>query len=622
MFFRQRPSGKERGMAYRFSDDFLAELRKRCDIEKVISRYVDLKQRGSNFVGLCPFHNEKTPSFHINTAEQYFYCFGCHIGGDVINFIQQKENLSYVDAVSLLAEQAGMKVPQAGEYDNRLSLLRKRILEMNKTAARFFFDCLQGPQGAAAREYMKKRQITPQSAVRFGLGYAPDSWDSLKKHLLFQGYTEDEIRDSGLVTASYKSRDSQDKPHTYDKFRNRLMFPIFDLRGNIIAFGGRALDPKEPSKYMNTAETLVFSKGSNLYAMNFAKASSEDFFILCEGYMDVLSLHQSGFSNAVACLGTALTKEQADLMKRYREKAVTCYDNDEAGKRATNKALSILPAAGIKVRVLSLHGGKDPDEILKTEGRDVFRRMLERSSDSVEYRIEEIAGKYNIEVPTEKAECMKECIPVLAGIANSVEQEIFVKSTAEKFSVSPENIYAEIREYQKRVRYAAKRKEERKIKTAIREDPNNLNAEYSQNLRAAKNEEAVLSVLLRFPEKLPFILENLGAEDFVTDFNRRMFLSLCSGIQESPGLEPIMTLSQKIDEKEMSKMTSLLRDAREISAENVRILQSISVIKEEKKKKAQKNTFDNSDETFELLINDLKKKKKDHHESGGNRNGY
>lgn len=595
-------------MAYRFSDDFLAELRRRCDIEKVISRYVDLKQRGSNFVGLCPFHNEKTPSFHINAAEQYFYCFGCHIGGDVISFIQQKENLSYVDAVTLLAEQAGMKLPQAGEQDNRLSLLRKRILEMNKIAARFFYDCLRSDRGAAAREYMKQRQITPQAAVRFGLGYAPDSWDSLKNHLLRKGYAEDEIKDAGLISVSYKSVKGE-KPRTYDKFRNRLMFPIFDLRNNIIAFGGRALDPKDPSKYMNTAETLAFSKGSNLYALNFAKASSEDYFILCEGYMDVLSLHQAGFSNAIACLGTALTKDQADLIRRYREKAVTCYDNDDAGRKATHRALSILPGAGVKVRVLSLRGGKDPDEILKTEGKDAFRRMLDRSADSVEYRIEEIAAKYNIEIPTEKAECLKECIPVLAAIQNSVEQEIFVKSTAEKFAVSPENINAEITEYRRRLAKAFKRKNEQRAKEDIRRDVSDLNPEYTRNLRAAKNEEAILSVLLRFPEKLEFIEKILGPEDFVTDFNRRMYLALCDGIKNHPDLEPIMSLSQQIDQKEMSKMTSLLRDAREITAENEKIERAAEIIKEEYRKKAQKAAFDNSDDTFTLLMKDYRKKR-------------
>ena len=306
-------------MAYRFSDEFLNTLRLRCDIETVISRYVQLKRSGSSVVGLCPFHSEKTPSFHVNPAKQFFHCFGCNAGGDVITFIMKAENLSYVDAVALLAEQAGLALPSADTYDTEITTLRKRILEMNRVAARFYFEMLNAPQGKKAKDYFLARGLRPNTIVHFGLGYSPDSWDSLLTHLLKNGFSREEIKASGLVSVS--------KDRLFDRFRNRVMFPIIDKRNNIIGFGGRTMGD-DPAKYLNTSETLAFKKGNNLYALNFAKNTKEGKLILCEGYMDVIALHQAGFVNTVATLGTALTPSQARMIKQLADEVYLCYDSD------------------------------------------------------------------------------------------------------------------------------------------------------------------------------------------------------------------------------------------------------------------------------------------------------
>ena len=368
-------------MAYTFTDDFLAQLRNRCDIEDIIGRYVQLKKTGSSTVGLCPFHSERTPSFHVSGRKQMFYCFGCHKGGDVITFIMEAEHLPYVDAVVFLANMVGLPVPQKNVFDTEIAELRKRVLEINRAAARFYFDTLFTAEGSAGLEYFKRRQLSQTTIRRFGLGYAPDAWDSLLKHLLAKGYALDDIKAAGLAIQSKTGGKH------FDRFRSRCMFPIIDHRGNVIGFGGRTMDANNPAKYLNSSENLVFKKGQNLFALNMAKNTKADCLILCEGYMDVISLHQVGFDNAVASLGTALTPDQARLMCRYTENVVVCYDSDAAGKKATQRALEILPTAGLNVRVVTVTGGKDPDEMMKEEGgKEKFRRLLDAAFNSVDYR--------------------------------------------------------------------------------------------------------------------------------------------------------------------------------------------------------------------------------------------
>ncbi|MBQ1664224.1 MAG: DNA primase, partial [Clostridia bacterium] len=359
----------------RIREEFLNTLRDRLDIEEFISGYVHLKRAGRLSKGLCPFHSEKTPSFTVYPDNQSFYCFGCGKGGDIITFTRDIENLDYLDAVRFLADRAGLQMPDE-EYDDTLSKKRKRMLELNKEAARFFYKALNSEKGAACMKYWtEERGLTQQTIKHFGLGFAPDDWHALHYYMRGLHYSDQELFEANLLRRSEKNG----KIFYYDNFRNRAMVPIIDLRGNIIAFGGRVLDDSKP-KYVNTSDTLVYKKSSALFALNFAKGSGSDQLILCEGYLDVITLHQAGFTNAIAGLGTALTDEQVRLIARYCREVVLSYDNDDAGREATHRALQKFEQTDLTVRSLTMDGGKDPDEIIKTYGAERFRSMLDGAS--------------------------------------------------------------------------------------------------------------------------------------------------------------------------------------------------------------------------------------------------
>ena len=349
----------------KISERFIQELLEKVDIEQVVSPYVNLKRRGKTLVGLCPFHNEKTPSFTVYPESHSFYCFGCGAGGDVISFVRRMENLDYVEAVKSVAQLAGVSMPEDG-YDDSLSKQRMRLLGANREAARFFNACLFEPENRHALDYFLNRGLTVNTIRRFGLGYAPDDWRRLINHLREKGYTEQELVLANLARRS----DKNGKANYYDNFRNRVMFPIIDLRGNVIAFGGRVMDDSKP-KYINTSDTPVYKKSNGVFALNFAKNANDNKLILVEGYMDVIALHQAGFTNAVACLGTAFTSEQANLLSRYADEIMICYDNDGAGKQATERALAVLGKTGLKLRVVQMTGGKDADEIIRKHGKEV-----------------------------------------------------------------------------------------------------------------------------------------------------------------------------------------------------------------------------------------------------------
>ena len=361
------------------NESFLQELKYKTDIEDIVSTYVSLRKRGNTSVGLCPFHNEKTPSFTVYNDTQSFYCFGCGAGGDAIGFIKKIENLDYIDAVKLLAERAGMQMPQDG-FDDSISKKRRRILQINREAAKFFHSYLMSPQGKTGYDYFINRGLTPKTIVKFGLGYAPDSWDSLLKHLKSLGYGIGEMVDAGVVKVGRNN-------NHYDTFKNRVMTPIIDVRGNVIAFGGRVLDDSKP-KYVNTSDTLVYKKTNELFALNFAKDSGKDSLILCEGYMDVISLHQAGFTNAVASLGTALTAGHAALIKRYVNEVYLTYDSDEAGVKAALRAIPILRSAGLRIRIIHMNPYKDPDEFIKKFGAQRFKMLLENSDGAINFELE------------------------------------------------------------------------------------------------------------------------------------------------------------------------------------------------------------------------------------------
>ncbi len=591
-------------MAYSFTDEFLTQLRNRCDIEDIIGRYVNLKKTGSSTVGLCPFHSERTPSFHVSGRKQMFYCFGCHKGGDVITFIMEAEHLPYVDAVVFLANMVGLPVPQKNMFDTEIAELRKRILEINRAAARFYFDTLFKPEGKAGLEYFKNRKLTPTTVRRFGLGYAPDSWDSLLKHLLDKGYALDDIKAAGLAIQSKTGGKH------FDRFRSRCMFPIIDHRGNVIGFGGRTMDANNPAKYLNSSENLVFKKGQNLFALNIAKNTKETCLILCEGYMDVISLHQAGFDNAVASLGTALTPDQARLIRRYTENVVVCYDSDAAGKKATQRALEILPPAGLNVRVMTVTGGKDPDDMMKEEGgKEKFRRLLDASFNSVDYRFSETLAKYDISVDTEKIECLKKMAEIIAPIPSPAERDVYASKIAEIMTVDKKAVVAEINQRRKRMQRFREKEERAKQLSSLTDANDKVNPQRPRHLKAAKAEEDLLSVLINMPEKAPRVTSQISEEDFVTDFNRRVFIALKEKIEQDPTADHLLNIAQYFTPEEMSHINTFMAGIEAINVTDAAIDSAVGILKKEKKKILQRS-FD-SDETFAMRLRELQ---------GGNRN--
>ena len=425
-----------------FPEKFITELVERSDIVDVVSGYVRLgKKSGSNMFGLCPFHSEKTPSFSVSPDKQNYHCFGCGKGGGVINFIMEIENLSFPEAVEFLARRAGMSIPE--ETDDAESRKRARMLALNKDAARFFFEQLSGPGGAPARDYMAARQISPAVAKRFGLGFAPDAWDSLEKAMRAKGYSDFELFDAGLVRKGKKSG-------FYDTFRNRLMFPVIDVRGNVIGFSGRILGEGEP-KYMNSPETLVFNKSRNLFALNLAKKSKSGYIILSEGNIDVVSLHQAGFDSAVASLGTSLTPEQARLISRYTDQVIIAYDNDGAGLKASQRAIGILEKLDVKVKVLRMDGAKDPDEFIKRKGPDAFRNLLESSENQLDYRLHAVTDKYDLSSDEQKVAFLKEATQLVARLPGPVERQVYAMRVASLAGVAADAVTGEVERQRKRL---------------------------------------------------------------------------------------------------------------------------------------------------------------------------
>lgn len=429
-------------------ESFLQELVERNDIVDVVSEYVSLTKRsGSNRFGLCPFHSEKTPSFSVSPDRQIYHCFGCGKGGGVINFIMEIENLSFPEAVAFLAKRVGMQMPE--EADDRDAKRRRRLLDLNRDAAKFFYSCLSKPEGRPALDYMAKRQILPATAKRFGLGYAPDTWDSLIKAMSALGYSEYEMFDAGLV------RKGKNGGH-YDTFRNRLMFPVIDVRGDFIGFSGRILGDGEP-KYMNTPETMVFSKSRNLFALNLAKKSKSGHIILAEGNVDVVMMHQAGFDGAVASLGTSLTPEQARLISHYVNEVIIAYDNDGAGKKAAQRAIGLLEKLDLKVKVLSMSGAKDPDEYIKTKGADAFRNLLEKSENHIEYRLQRVTDKYDLTIDEQKVEFLKEASDVVAQLPGPVERQVYSMRIAGMAGVGTDVVSQEVERRRKRLIRSAQR---------------------------------------------------------------------------------------------------------------------------------------------------------------------
>ncbi len=534
----------------RISERFIQELQDKIDIEQVISSSISLKRRGKTLVGLCPFHNEKTPSFTVYPESRSFYCFGCGAGGDVISFVRRMENLDYIEAVKSVAQMAGMAMPEDG-YDDTLSKQRRRLLEANREAARFYNACLMDPKNKAALDYFLSRGLSISTVTRFGLGYAPNDWRELINHLKAKGFTEHELVLANLARRS----DKNGRANYYDNFRNRVMFPIIDLRGNVIAFGGRVMDDSKP-KYINTSDTLVYKKSNGVFALNFAKNANDNKLILVEGYMDVIALHQAGFTNAIACLGTAFTNEQANLLSRYADEIIICYDNDEAGRTATQRALGVLGKTGLKLRVVRMEGGKDADEIIRKHGKERFGDLLKEASNKTEYKLLEERGKYNLATDDGKLRFLMAATQVLAS-CGSIEQDIYATRLSNELGVNVDSIKAQIKSAsakQRRLEESRKRTETAEMLTKSNEDKNN--PERSKNLRAARAEETLTASLMRNPDFYNKLKEKVSPDDFVTAFNRRIFECLIKGIES--GIEPNLSLfSADFTPEEMDSVTRI-----------------------------------------------------------------
>ncbi len=475
-----------------FPPSFLDELVARNPIEDVVGQYVSLKRSGGNLFGLCPFHGEKTASFSVAPDKGIYYCFGCHKGGGVVNFMMEIEGLSYPDAVRALAKRAGLEVPEDEQYQSRYRR-QERLWALNKEAARYFHGQLYAPAGEAGLRYAQKRGMPKATLTRFGIGFAPNSWNGLIDAAHAKGYTDEELKEAGLV--------SERNGRIYDRFRNRLMFPIIDVRGYVIGFGGRVMDDSTP-KYLNSPETIIFNKRKNLFALNLAKKSKQGYLILVEGYMDAVALHQYGFDCAVASLGTSLTEEHAALLTRYTEQVVLIYDGDEAGQNATKRAIPILEKVGLQVKVLKMRDAKDPDEFLKKFGADKFRLLLEESSNRVEYQLDAIRKKYDLRQDEQRVRFVQEAAALVCTLGSAVQREVYGIRAAEAAGISYDAVKLEVEKAFRREQ-AKRRKRQEKIdlSPARTMQPQSRSIRY-ENIKSAMAEEAVLAMAFKEPAML------------------------------------------------------------------------------------------------------------------------
>lgn len=584
----------------RFSDDFIQQIRDNNDIESVIGSYIELKRRGKNLVGLCPFHNEKTPSFTVYPDTASYYCFGCGAGGEVINFIRNIENLDFIDSVKLLADRAGLKIPETDSYDDAIAKLRRRVYEANREAARFYHETLFTDKGKQQLDYLLGRGVTPKMIKHFGLGAAPDDWHSLADHLKEKGFNRDELVAANLLRSSEKNG----KRYYYDAFRAKVMYPVIDIRGNVVAFGGRVLDDSKP-KYINTSDTLVYKKSNELFALNFAKNGNNRKLILCEGYMDVIALHQAGYGNAVAGLGTALTPEQVGLISRYADEVALCYDSDEAGQKAVRAAMALFSKTGVKVKVIRLEGGKDPDEIIKKHGKERFDRLLDKADNDTEYKLSKLREKYIVETDDGKLNFLREAVKVLA-FCDSIERDVYAMRLSDELGVGKDAILHQIREIRSKENYRRSKAElttaQKKVQALdVAADPQRL-----KNVRAAKAEDTILVTLLNNASFYKNFKDRLSKDVFVTPVNKHLLKIIVNRLEGQESVD-ISHLSQYLTSEEVSVVARLLANQAMVSNTLKECEDCLLVLEEEKKKRETPNFSQMSDDSFLELFNSLKK---------------
>ena len=551
------------------SEDFLYQLRLGNPIEDVFSSYTSLKKHGSTSKCLCPFHSEKTPSCTVYSDTQSFYCFGCGAGGDVISFIKRIENLSYIEAVRFLAERAGISMPENDGRSDESARKKARTYEINREAAKFFFKYLLSGPDKRGLEYFKERKLTPQTIKKYGLGYAPDDWHVLRDHLRSLGY-----RDEELITADvckYSDRGA------YDNFRGRVMFPIIDLRGNVIAFGGRIIGDKKGPKYVNTADTPVFKKSRNLFSLNHAKNSSSKRLILAEGYMDVISINQAGFENVVATLGTALTPEQARLMSQYASEIIISYDSDEAGQTATRRAINLLSAAGLNTKILKIPDAKDPDEYIKKFGSTRFRLLLDGADDAVSFELEKCKDGLDLNAENDKYTYLKKAVSVLASLEDALQRDVYISRISRDAGIN-------INVLNEQVAHAVKAKKNIKQKLEWESTKRSLtktdevNPEASKFSNQSKAEEFIILYLIKNPDKLDEITTKIKPEEFVTEFNKRVYLAVTDAVRNSSEFS-LSLLSDSFSDAEMGRISGMAARNRDITINENTFSDCVDVLK-------------------------------------------
>ena len=562
--------------------EVVEEIIRRNDIEQVIGSYVTLKHAGSNMVGLCPFHSENSPSFTVFGSDDHFYCFGCGTGGDVITFIMKMENVDYPTALEMLAKRAGIEIPQTADnsYGER-GVKRERVLKMNEAAARFFRHCLtKEPCGEEARQYFKKRGISEGTSKQFYLGYAPNDFGKLTNYLKSLGFTEEEM------VAGFLCGKSQKTGRAYDYFRNRVIFPIVDTSRNIVAFGGRVMDDSKP-KYLNSSDTPAFKKSKNLFALNYAKGFCAEQLILCEGYMDVIALHQAGFPNAVATLGTAITEEHARIISRYTKKVIISYDSDEAGQKAANKAMLLLGKVGVEVRVLKMQGAKDPDEFIKKKGAEAFKSLLTESRTGFEYKLEAVLSKHDISQVEEKRRAAEEISAVISDYHSTVERELYSKRAGEALSLSADAIRTDAERLRKKKIREFNKDQTKEAHASLRQYSNKINPDAAKNLRAAYAEETLLGLLMIYPEYREGIIRGeyeLLPDDFFTEFGKRAFSAIIE--LEASGGFIYSLLGETFNPDEMSALEDMQLRRRSLAENGPEVFRSSAQILRSETKKA------------------------------------
>lgn len=586
-----------------FPDSFLQELKLRSDITEIASSYVNLKRHGRNMVGLCPFHGEKTPSFNIYTESGSFYCFGCGAGGDVITFIMKIENLDYVEAVKFLAQRAGMEMPE-NTYDDSLSKLRMRIYEANREAARFFHATLLSQRGQSGLNYLRGRALSDRTIRHFGLGFADDDWNSLCNHLKNKGFSEYEIYSANLA---FKRKNGNG---IYDRFVNRVMFPIIDLRANVIAFGGRIMTDEKP-KYLNTSDTPVFKKSENLFSLNNAKSSGTRTLILCEGYMDVIALNQAGFTNAVATLGTALTNEQAVLMKRYADEVIICYDADGAGQKATARAIDILRNAGLPIKILTVPSGKDPDEFIRSKGENgpaAFKLLIEKCGNDIEYRLMKLKENYNLNTTDGKVAFLNEAVKIVATIESPIERDVFASKLCAELEIDKNAFLEQISKVKRRDRRENIKKETRQIQAELNGQSDKINREHYKKPRSSSAEEALLVYLINNPDYANSISERVTPDKFSNSLIKRYYEYVLSKIKS--GYEPLTSVSSDFNSDEVSYLYKLISTTIPAASTREAVEEYINVINEESNKLTSDKLADMSADDINDYIMKMKQNKK------------